>query len=219
MRQLNGVYTQYFNRQHRRVGHLFQGRFKALLVEKDSYLLELCRYILRNPVRAKLVHDAVDYTWSSYRAIIGKERCPDFLHSEWIISQFGENKGTAVKQFENYISSGNDTPFPSDEIAGQLILGSKGFIERIKKYLPIEKRMTDTEISKEQSYIFRKELDEIFQEGMKSGRNREEMIYRAFNEYDYYQKEIADYWGVHYATISRVIKQVEEKRKMLQCKT
>lgn len=219
MRQLNGVYTQYFNRRHRRVGHLFQGRFKALLVEKDSYLLELCRYILRNPVRAKLVRDPGAYRWSSYGAIVGKEKCPDFLRKEWVISQFGEDKKKAIEQFESYVSSGKDTPFPSDEIAGQLILGSKGFIEKIKKYLPKKKQKTDNEISRKQSYVARKELDEIFQKGMKSGKKREDLIYQAFREYDYFQKEIADYLGVHYATISRAIKKVEERRKMLQCKT
>ena len=67
MRQLNGVYTQRFNRRHRRVGHLFQGRFQAILVEKEGYLLELARYIVLNPVRAKMVKTPERYPWSSYR--------------------------------------------------------------------------------------------------------------------------------------------------------
>ena len=65
MRQLNGIYTQKFNRQHDRVGHLFQGRYKAIVVEKESYLLELCRYIVLNPVRAKIVNNPGKYRWSS----------------------------------------------------------------------------------------------------------------------------------------------------------
>ena len=68
MRQLNGVYTQTFNRRHRRVGHVFQGRYKAILVEKDSYLLELSRYVVLIPVRAQMVNDTADWPWSSYRA-------------------------------------------------------------------------------------------------------------------------------------------------------
>jgi putative transposase len=67
MRQLNGVYTQRFNRRHRRVGHLFQGRYKAILVEKEGYLLELARYMVLNPVRAKRVKTPEGYPWSSYR--------------------------------------------------------------------------------------------------------------------------------------------------------
>ena len=181
-------------------------------MEKDSYLLELCRYLSRNPVRAKLVNDPGDYLWSSYRAIIGKTKFPDFLNKEWTISQFGDDKDRAVKQFENYILSGEDTPFPSEEIAGQLILGANKFIEKIKKFLPSSKRRIDTEIPKKQSYVSREELDEIFQKGLRSGRTRDELIFQAFREYDYYQKEIADYLGVHYATVSRAIKKIEEKK-------
>ena len=67
MRHLNGVYTQRFNRRHKRVGHVFQGRYKAILVQKDNYLLELSRYIVLNPVRAQMVRSAKDWPWSSYR--------------------------------------------------------------------------------------------------------------------------------------------------------
>jgi REP element-mobilizing transposase RayT len=76
MRQLNGIYTQTFNRRHRRVGHVLQGRFKAILVEKDSYLLELCRYIVLNPVRANRVKHPKHYAWSSYRATAGVSNPP-----------------------------------------------------------------------------------------------------------------------------------------------
>jgi len=212
MRQLNGVYTQYFNRQHHRVGHLFQGRFKSLLVEKDSYLLDLCRYLLRNPIRSKLVRRPEDYHWSSYKALIGREKCPEFLKTEWIISQFDEDKDRAVKQFKKYIASGEDKAFPSEDIAGQLILGSKKFIDNIKKYLPGSFLKINSEIPKQQSYVSRMDLDEIFQRGFRSGRTRDDLIYMAFREYDYYQKEIADYLGIHYATISRAIKKMEEKK-------
>src|SRR5207247_381934 len=71
MRQVNGVYTQRFNRRHGRVGHIFQGRFKAILVERESYLLELCRYLVLNPVRAGIVRQPERYRWSSYRATAG----------------------------------------------------------------------------------------------------------------------------------------------------
>lgn len=72
MRQLNGVYTQYFNQTHQRVGHVFQGRYKGILVDKDSYLLELSRYVVLNPVRARMVNDAKDWPWSSYLAMTGE---------------------------------------------------------------------------------------------------------------------------------------------------
>ncbi len=82
MRQLNGVYTQSFNRRHRRVGHVFQGRYKAILVEKDSYLLELARYVVLNPVRAGMVRDAEDWPWSSHPAMLGRIATPSWLETK-----------------------------------------------------------------------------------------------------------------------------------------
>jgi len=210
MRQLNGVYTQFFNWNHNRVGHLFQGRFKALLVEKDSYLLELCRYLLLNPVRAGLVKDPGDYRWSSYKAIIGKAKCPEFLTTNWILSQFSSDRDTAVKKFKKLLFSCKSMSFPTEEIAGQLILGSKKFINKIERFLSRSDRLNDSEISKKQRYVFRMDLEEIFQKGMREGKTRNELIYKAFREYDYYQKEIADYLGIHYATVSRSIKKIEQ---------
>ena len=89
MRQLNGVYTQYSNRRHRRVGHLFQGRYKAILVQKESYLLEVACYIVLNPVRAGMVRSAGDWPWSSYRATAGREAIPEWLTTDWVLSAFG----------------------------------------------------------------------------------------------------------------------------------
>ena len=74
MRQLNGVYTQAFNKSHRRTGHLFQGRYKAILIQKDSHLLEVSRYVVLNPVRARMVEQPRNWKWSSYRATAGKEK-------------------------------------------------------------------------------------------------------------------------------------------------
>ena len=82
MRQLNGVYTQYSNRRHRRVGHLFQGRYKAILVDGDSYLLELGRYVVLNPVRAGMVKEPGEWPWSSYLAMVGKQPSPPWLETD-----------------------------------------------------------------------------------------------------------------------------------------
>jgi putative transposase len=79
MRHLNGVYTQDFNRRHRKVGHLFQGRFKAILVDRDAYMLEVCRYVELNPVRAGIVSEASEWAWSSYRTHAGLADAPDWL--------------------------------------------------------------------------------------------------------------------------------------------
>ena len=96
MRQLNGVYTQSFNRAHNRVGHVFQGRYKAILIDKDSYLLELARYIVLNPVRAGMVRSAKDRRWSSYRATAGQAKPMNFLNAEWVLAAFGTRKKVAI---------------------------------------------------------------------------------------------------------------------------
>lgn len=98
MKYLNGTYTQQYNRRHQRVGHVFQGRFKAILVEKDSYLLELARYIVLNPVRAQMVRAAKDWPWSSYRATAGLTNPHECLTTDWILSGFGSNRVEAVQR-------------------------------------------------------------------------------------------------------------------------
>ncbi|MFT5117647.1 MAG: putative transposase [Kiritimatiellia bacterium] len=100
MRQLNGVYTQRFNRSQNRVGHVFQGRYKAILVEKASYLRELARYIILNPVRARMVRSAKDWVWSSYRATAGFKSPYPWLNVEWLLSGFARRRSTACEQKE-----------------------------------------------------------------------------------------------------------------------
>ena len=92
MRQLNGVYTQASNRRHRRVGHLFQGRFKAILVDSDAYLLELARYVVLNPVRAGRVKKPADWTWSSYRASVGLEPAAPWLAVDGLLAQLAKRR-------------------------------------------------------------------------------------------------------------------------------
>jgi REP element-mobilizing transposase RayT len=77
MRHINGVYTQTYNRLHRKVGDLFQGRLKAILVDRDAYLLEVCRYVDLNPVRARMVRKPESWAWSSYRAQLGQAAVPE----------------------------------------------------------------------------------------------------------------------------------------------
>ena len=91
MRQLNGVYSQAFNRIHGRVGHLFQGRYKAILVEREAHLLEVCRYVVRNPVRAGLVAEPGAWPWSSYRATAGGAAAPDWLEIAPLLARLDRN--------------------------------------------------------------------------------------------------------------------------------
>lgn len=108
MRQLNGVYTQCFNKAHARVGHVFQGRYKAILVEKETYLLELARYIVLNPVRAGMVSSPSEWPWSSYRATAGEIPPLDYLSTDWLLSVLTENRDRfifycAIHRFDRLI--------------------------------------------------------------------------------------------------------------------
>jgi len=106
MRQLNGVYTQDFNRRHRLVGHLFQGRFKAIIVERDAYLLELSRYVVLNPVRARMVAQARDWHWSSYRAMIGLTPVPPWLETDGVLGRFADDRARAQAGFAGFVAAG-----------------------------------------------------------------------------------------------------------------
>jgi hypothetical protein len=99
MRQLNGIYTQALNRRQRRVGHLFQGRYRAIHVQKEAHLLELCRYVVLNPLRVKVRDRADQWKWSSFRATAGLARVPVFLTTDWILSQFGNRRGRSQARY------------------------------------------------------------------------------------------------------------------------
>jgi putative transposase len=106
MRQLNGVYTPAFNHRHDRVGHVLQGRFKAIVVDRDSYLLELCRYVVLNPVRAKTTRKPDTYPWSSYQTTAGLAPTPAFLTVDWLLSQFGRQRPAAQRKYRAFVAEG-----------------------------------------------------------------------------------------------------------------
>jgi putative transposase len=112
MRHLNGVYTQCINRTHGRVGHLFQGRFKGILVQKEAYLLELARYIVLNPVRAGMVEEPKDWIWSSYRSTVGVTEKSAFLTTDGLLSAFGRNRQSAITAFRRFVAEGKRAPSP-----------------------------------------------------------------------------------------------------------
>jgi len=103
MRQINGVYTQAFNRRHHRVGHLFQGWFKGILVQKESHFLEVCRYVVLNPVKAKVVEHPRKWAWTSYRATGGLTSVPRYLTVREVLRHFGQRRGPAQEKYRNYV--------------------------------------------------------------------------------------------------------------------
>ena len=212
MRHLNGVYTQKFNQRYKRAGHLFQGRYKAILVEKDSYLLSLCRYVVLNPVRAGMIVRPESWHWSSYKATVGSVAKPSFLTIDWILSQFGESRDDAIGHYRRFVLAGVQKESPWDDLKGQILLGSETFIDRIGEQ--IKGKGGFKEIPRVHRYATRPPLQELLTvQQDKSRQNRDETIYTAYATYGYTLKEIADYLGVHYATVSRAIKRVEGYNK------
>lgn len=210
MRQLNGVYTQTFNRKHDRVGHLFQGRFKSILIDKDSYLLELCRYIVLNPVRSGTARHPAQYPWSSYAATIGQAPRPTFLHTDWILDNFSQIRDEARIAYQKFVADGlENPPSPWQALREQIALGSDIFVQKIKDL--IEEQDLSEEIPRKQRLIGRPDLKDLFPSGSKTPRQeRNQLICRAHLEYGYRLKEIAQATGLHYTSISKIIKAGEE---------
>lgn len=131
MRRFNGIYTQAFNRRHGRVGHLFQGRYKSILVDKDSYGLELSRYIVLNPVRARMVKRPEHWAWSSYCATAGQVAAPAWLDAGWVLGQLGGRDAAAA--YERFVRAGMDQGSPWEQLRGQIWLGDEAFLKRMER--------------------------------------------------------------------------------------
>ena len=133
MKWMNGKYAQWFNRRHERSGHLFQGRFKGFLVEKESYLLTLIRYVALNPVRAGMVKRPEEYPWSSYRATAGYEPVPTWLTTDWALGPFGPDLPTQRSGYRQFIDEGAGiTRSPFEDAVGHLFLGTSAWVEKMQ---------------------------------------------------------------------------------------
>jgi REP element-mobilizing transposase RayT/predicted DNA-binding protein (UPF0251 family) len=209
-RQLNGVYTQIYNRRHHRVGHIFQGRYKAILIEKESHLLEVCRYVVLNPVRAKAVERPEEWRWSSYRGTSGLEKPHPCLTIDWVLEQFSTRKGTAEKKYREFVEAGTGEVAIWKKVKGGSILGEDEFVETLMDYIKGQRDIR--EIPKSQRYINRPGLKEIFsKEVVNKKSKRNEKIREAAERHGYSQKEVADYLGLHYSTISRLVNEDNKK--------
>ncbi|HEY1373323.1 MAG TPA: transposase [Candidatus Binatia bacterium] len=203
MRQLNGVYTQAYNRRHRRAGHLFQDRYKAILIDKESYLLEVCRYVVLNPVRAKAVEHPGKWKWSSYGATAGIAKSHPALATDWVLGQFGERRSAAEQRYREFVREGAGGETIHDKVIGQSLLGTEKFIERLIGR--VRGREEIKEIPKRQRFLGRPTLKELFAaQGNKEKRNKK--IADAVLRHGYSQMEVAEQVGMHYSTISRIIK-------------
>ena len=211
MRQLNGVYTQLFNRYHGRTGHLFQGRYKAILIQKDSHLLAVCRYVALNPVRAKMVEVPEAWKWSSYLATTGKEKPHSCLTTDWVLGQFSGKREKAEKEYRQFVHWGIGEKTIWTEVRGQALLGEDDFVDTLVDHL--KKHKDVPEIPRSQRYSTRPSLAILLPESLLRKRAKlMKKMTEAVEKYGYHQSELARHLSVHYSTISRWIREYATKK-------
>jgi REP element-mobilizing transposase RayT len=196
MRDVNGVYTQAFNSRHRTVGHLFQGRYKAILVERDAHMLELARYVVLNPVRAGLCKSPDEYRWSSYRATAGLEPVPPLLTVDWLLAQLAGRPARARERYRAFVADGLGVD-PFADLRG-VVLGDDEFVAETTA-----KRSATGEAPRGERRPLRPSLAELFD------RDGERAILSAYREHGYRLAEIAAHMGCHSATVSRRLRLLE----------
>lgn len=203
MRQLNGQYTQRFNRRHCLVGHLFQGRYKAILVQKEAYLLELTRYVVLNPLRANMVESLDDWRWSSYRYTTGLEETPLWFDSNWLLSQFDSQRDKAINDYRQFVMAGKGLNSPMKDTRHQLLLGDNAFVEH---HRPTKNPEELREFPKAQRKLVALSLDEY----QMHYPDRNLAMAQAYLSGAYTMAEIGRHFGVHYMTVSRAVRKFEK---------
>jgi len=202
MRQLNGVYTQKFNHTHAREGHVFQGRYNAVLVEKESYLLEVARYVVLNPLRAHRVSRPEDWVWSSYMATCGQTASPVWLQTDWLLRYFGEDRAHAIEKYVIFVHEGIAVPSVWSHLQCQIYLGTEAFVRNVLSR--IENNTLLTEIPHQQREMMAQTIAEFAEQYP-----RKEAMARAYLSKQHKMTEIAHYFKVHYSTVSRAVKAFE----------
>jgi putative transposase len=197
MRHLNGVYAQSFNRRHDRVGHLFQGRFGALIVQDDDHLLTECAYIVRNPLRTIDPIDPLDWPWSSHRATLGLEPPPRFLDVDRLLSFFGSARTAARERYRAYIDETDETLTPHP-----LANGDDEFVARHVATVP-----ADPEFPSRYRTATPPPLDELVYD-----RDDVSAVAAAHLDHGYSMRQIATHLRCGTATISRRIRAHEAAR-------
>ena len=200
MRHLNGVFTQASNRRHNRSGHLFQGRYKAILVDEDAYLLELSRYVVLNPVRAGLVHTPQEWPWSSYLPTLRPRTAPEWLLTHDLLAQFSLDPGKAVKKYLEFVCAGIGKNNLWGDIRQQIYLGNQGFVESIlarKIDIP-----HDCDVPLLQKRPPAPSLLTITEQLP----DRNKAIIRAYETGEYSYREIGEFFGIHFTTVGHIVR-------------
>ena len=198
MRQLNGVYTQHFNRRHKLVGHVLQGRYKAILVQKENYLLELARYIVLNPVRAHMVVSPDDWYWSSHRYFLDDAAPPCWLACDWLLSQFGATRDEAVPAYCRFVAAGMGETSPLARTCHQILLGDDAFISA-------HQQSQRSDAFKDMPRLQRRAITLSLVQYQTLYSNRDEAMARAYLSTAFTMYHIAAAFHVSSRTVSRAI--------------
>jgi putative transposase len=201
MRHLNGVFTQWSNRRHRRSGHLFQGRYKAILVDRDSYFLELARYIVLNPVRASMVKHPRQWGWSSYGATVGTSPAPEWLSIDNVLAAFGRRRASARRRYQQFIEEGMGAESIWKDLKGQIYLGDDDFVAEMRGKLGEGEE--DVNIPRVQQRGPAPNLGAI----RRQHANRDDAIRAAYDTGAYSYQQLATEFGVHFTTVGRIVRQ------------
>ncbi len=215
MHGINSRYTGYFNRKYQRVGHLFQGRYGAILVDKDAYLLVLSRYVHLNPIKAGITDNLEKYSWSSYLGFIHPRKKVSWMEYDEVLSQFGNNRELCRKKYKEYVYQG--LKGKEKLKLGARILGSKEFIEKTqdlfkvkaidqeipgRKYL--KKQVNPDEILKAVSGFWKMKEEEVTIRGQRNHTARKIAIYLIKRYCGLSNEEIGKFFGgLHYSAISQ----------------
>ncbi|WP_457443529.1 transposase [Roseateles sp. P5_E4] len=215
MRHINGVYSQAFNRRHGKVGHLFQGRFKAILVDREAYLLEVCRYVELNPVRAGMVAGPADWPWSSYRAHVGQAASSAWLDTPGLHGYLlGQDPASpadvkrAQRLYAELVVAGQGVPLWDEGLNRQIYLGDDEFVQRMLDAAAPSARRSP-EVPKPQRHVPR-----TLEQWLKQCASREEALRRAHTESGLSMTALAAKLGVSVARVSQLIARAERQLKV-----
>ena len=204
MRQLNGVFTQASNRRHRRSGHLFQGRYKAILVDADPYLLELTRYVVLNPVRARMVVHPEEWSWSSYRAMTGEVMAQPWLSTDGLLAQFATQREDAIYRYIEFVVQGIGHESIWNNLNRQVFLGDNDFVLRMQD--KVKGLTKDVNIPKAQRRPPAQSLEEI----EKTCDSRNNAIVLAYSTGEYSYQQIANFFNIHFTTVGNIVRKTKK---------
>lgn len=222
------VYTQRFNRRHFRNGHLFQGRYKSIIVQNDAYLLQLSYYIHRNPLRAGIVKRLADYRWSSYRFYAYGKKAPDWLSTALILAQSEKEEDRHKSYREKVQKYAREEKRLLEDLRHGLILGSKQFVEKIRKqYLPAKPNVSVPQqnqlakgfdrssfLNKAQRLLHKYDVQRFVKAGRLRGAEKDRrdlLLYMIWNSGQFSNEQIGQLFGLSYSAVSHAVKSLKAR--------